>query len=272
MERIRHQVMSKYYEGVCAYVIKSLFRDSQQNGIVKDEIVTLVEAALTMLIFSKSIEVSIGRISSYCIIYPSATEAVKRSVVLPGIAEEPTLEDSPITHDALHPSFNPVTGEPGSAQSSSGNVNSAKTQTSIRIVHCPIGRNQEYDNLPDDVKTAFLNVDLQEEDFVICLKGFEDQDNPTHVDRLQKGSLCGLKQAPRLVCMSSRLVLLFFYRSPKASLGLGLCLLRECNVPKGRGYKGIGLWEMVRGELILKGKYGEEASSTPQLSFSFHFI
>ncbi|GJV58560.1 retrovirus-related pol polyprotein from transposon TNT 1-94 [Tanacetum coccineum] len=40
-----------------------------------------------------------------------------------GIAEEPTLEDSPITHDVLHPTFNPVTGEPGSAQSSSGNVN-----------------------------------------------------------------------------------------------------------------------------------------------------
>ncbi|GJV89077.1 hypothetical protein Tco_1533015 [Tanacetum coccineum] len=39
-----------------------------------------------------------------------------------GIAEEPTLEDSPITHDVLHPLFNPVTGEPGSTQSSSGNV------------------------------------------------------------------------------------------------------------------------------------------------------
>ncbi|GKF23953.1 retrovirus-related pol polyprotein from transposon TNT 1-94, partial [Tanacetum coccineum] len=30
----------------------------------------------------------------------------------PGIAEEPTLKDSPITHDVLHPSFNPITGEP----------------------------------------------------------------------------------------------------------------------------------------------------------------
>ncbi|GJV08829.1 retrovirus-related pol polyprotein from transposon TNT 1-94 [Tanacetum coccineum] len=53
---------------------------------------------------------------------PSAT-AVNAQVVPP---EEPTLEDSPITHDALHPSFNPVTGEPGSTQSSSGNVNSAE--------------------------------------------------------------------------------------------------------------------------------------------------
>ncbi|GJR13357.1 retrovirus-related pol polyprotein from transposon TNT 1-94 [Tanacetum coccineum] len=40
-----------------------------------------------------------------------------------GIADETTLEDSPITHDVLHPLFNPVTGEPGSTQSSSGNVN-----------------------------------------------------------------------------------------------------------------------------------------------------
>ncbi|GJY80646.1 retrovirus-related pol polyprotein from transposon TNT 1-94 [Tanacetum coccineum] len=42
------------------------------------------------------------------------------------VVEEPTLKDSLITHDALHPSFNPVTGEPGSAQSSSGNVNSVE--------------------------------------------------------------------------------------------------------------------------------------------------
>ncbi|GKC28515.1 retrovirus-related pol polyprotein from transposon TNT 1-94, partial [Tanacetum coccineum] len=40
-----------------------------------------------------------------------------------------------------------------------------------------------------DVKTAFLNVDLQEEVFVSQPEGFEDQDNPTHVYRLKKGSL-----------------------------------------------------------------------------------
>ncbi|GJU60098.1 hypothetical protein Tco_1237864 [Tanacetum coccineum] len=37
------------------------------------------------------------------------------------IAEEPTHEDPPINHDVLHPSHNLVTGDPGSAQSSSGN-------------------------------------------------------------------------------------------------------------------------------------------------------
>ncbi|GKB99387.1 hypothetical protein Tco_0985524 [Tanacetum coccineum] len=56
----------------------------------------------------------------------SSTSDMHHPVRHQGIAEEPTLEDSPITHDVLHPLFNPVTGEPGSAQSSSGNVNSAK--------------------------------------------------------------------------------------------------------------------------------------------------
>ncbi|GKG44572.1 retrovirus-related pol polyprotein from transposon TNT 1-94, partial [Tanacetum coccineum] len=37
-----------------------------------------------------------------------------------------------------------------------------------------------------DVKTAFLNGDLQEEVFVSQPEGFEDPDNPIHVYRLKK--------------------------------------------------------------------------------------
>ncbi|GKB85702.1 retrovirus-related pol polyprotein from transposon TNT 1-94 [Tanacetum coccineum] len=48
-----------------------------------------------------------------------------------------------------------------------------------------------------DVKTAFLNSDLQEEVFVSQPEGFEDQDNPTHVYRL-KNALYGLKQATKV--------------------------------------------------------------------------
>ncbi|GJS82661.1 retrovirus-related pol polyprotein from transposon TNT 1-94 [Tanacetum coccineum] len=65
---------------------------------------------------------------------PSAT-AVNAHVVPPGIqppviqhdvAVGPTIEDTPITQATLHPSNNPVTGEPGFAQSSSGDVSIAE--------------------------------------------------------------------------------------------------------------------------------------------------
>ncbi|GKB18594.1 integrase, catalytic region, zinc finger, CCHC-type containing protein [Tanacetum coccineum] len=49
-------------------------------------------------------------------------------------AEEPTHEDTPINHDVLHPSHNPVSGDPDSVQSSSGNVNSAEP---IQVTYPP---------------------------------------------------------------------------------------------------------------------------------------
>ncbi|GJR81404.1 hypothetical protein Tco_0152189 [Tanacetum coccineum] len=173
----------------------------------------------------------------------SSTSDMHHPVRHQGIAEEPTLEDSPITHDVLHPSFNPVTGEPGSAQSSSGNVNSAEpnqvnqppdhlrrwtkdhpldniignpsrpvsTRKHMEIVPLPnlccgvtllngiykvkldeygdVSENKLASNLHCqcrnainessirlDVKTAFLNGDLQEEVlFTVRPEGFEDQ-------------------------------------------------------------------------------------------------
>ncbi|GKF06890.1 retrovirus-related pol polyprotein from transposon TNT 1-94, partial [Tanacetum coccineum] len=47
-----------------------------------------------------------------------------------------------------------------------------------------------------DVKTAFLNGVLREEDYIIQPEGFVDQDHPNHVYRLKK-ALYVLKQALR---------------------------------------------------------------------------
>ncbi|GJU25275.1 retrovirus-related pol polyprotein from transposon TNT 1-94 [Tanacetum coccineum] len=242
-----NQVMSEYYEGVGIFHQKSVPRTPQQNGVVERRNRTLVEAARTMMIFSKApmflwaeavataskadIGIFVGyapsrkgyriynkrtrrlmetihvtfdemhqsmapvRISSGpepVIVtpgqlksglaptdkelemlfqpmfdehlaqsrvdepVPSATE-INAQVVPPGtslsttiaqdapstsassstsdihlpvqhqeIAEEPVPEDTPIIHNVLPPSHNLVTGDPGSAQSSSGNVNAAE--------------------------------------------------------------------------------------------------------------------------------------------------
>ncbi|GJV29857.1 retrovirus-related pol polyprotein from transposon TNT 1-94 [Tanacetum coccineum] len=56
----------------------------------------------------------------------SSTSDIHHPVQHQEIAEEPTHEDTPINHDVLHPSHNLVTRDPGSAQSSSRNVNSAE--------------------------------------------------------------------------------------------------------------------------------------------------
>ncbi|GJU09154.1 retrovirus-related pol polyprotein from transposon TNT 1-94 [Tanacetum coccineum] len=235
---------------------------------------------------------------------PSTSHSLSSSQVHPpvfpqGVAAGPTIEDTSITQADLHPSVNPVAGEPSSAQSTSGDVSLAEpnqvTQPPDHLrrwtkdhpldnivgnpsrpvstrkqlasdalwccFHTELSKVEpknfkmaviedcwfqamqdeihEFDRLEVwelvprpiyvmvialqvdltncgtdrairifianaatknmiiyqmDVKTAFLNDDLQEEVFVSQPEGFEDQDNPTHVYRLKK-ALYGLKQA-----------------------------------------------------------------------------
>ncbi|GJY09095.1 retrovirus-related pol polyprotein from transposon TNT 1-94, partial [Tanacetum coccineum] len=178
-----NQVMSEYYEGVGIFHQTSVPRTPQQNGVVERRNRTLVEAARTMMIFSKAPMGSRAKLKGYRIynkrtrqlmetihvtidemhqsmapvrMIPSATEVNAQVAPLgtslsttmaqdasstsassstsdmhhpvrhQGITEELTHEDSPINHNVLHPLLNPVTEEPGSAHSSSGNVNSVE--------------------------------------------------------------------------------------------------------------------------------------------------
>ncbi|GJX50572.1 hypothetical protein Tco_0277417 [Tanacetum coccineum] len=51
-----------------------------------------------------------------------ASSGIQPPVIQHDVVIGPTNEDTPITQATLHPSNNPVTGEPGSTQSSSGDV------------------------------------------------------------------------------------------------------------------------------------------------------
>ncbi|GJS15603.1 retrovirus-related pol polyprotein from transposon TNT 1-94 [Tanacetum coccineum] len=139
-----NQVMSEYYEGVGIFHQKSVPRTPQQNDVVERRNRTLVEAARTMMIFLKAprfdemgLKAPARMIQDPSLIImtldnsnqgyaPTDKELDKLFNQFVSKPEEPIHEETPINHDVLHPSHNLVTGDPGSAQSSSGNVNSAE--------------------------------------------------------------------------------------------------------------------------------------------------
>ncbi|GKG20482.1 retrovirus-related pol polyprotein from transposon TNT 1-94, partial [Tanacetum coccineum] len=100
--------------------------------------------------------------------------------------EEPTHKDTPINHDVFHPSHNLVTGDPGSAQSSSGNVNSAEPNQ----VNYPPDHRRRWtkDNPLDRIYKVKLDEygDVLKNKARLVAKGY-------HL----KKALYGLKQAPR---------------------------------------------------------------------------
>ncbi|GKE42471.1 hypothetical protein Tco_1469755 [Tanacetum coccineum] len=58
--------------------------------------------------------------------YSPSSSGIQPPVIHHDVAVRPTIEDTPITQATLHPSVNPVNGEPGSAQSSLGDVSIAE--------------------------------------------------------------------------------------------------------------------------------------------------
>ncbi|GJR61050.1 retrovirus-related pol polyprotein from transposon TNT 1-94 [Tanacetum coccineum] len=90
----------------------------------------------------------------------SSTSNIHHPVQHQEITEEPTHEDTLINHDVLHPSHNLVTGDPGLAQSSSGNVNSAEP---IQVNYPPNHlREMTKDHPADNIVSILSSLKLDE--------------------------------------------------------------------------------------------------------------
>ncbi|GJV57087.1 uncharacterized mitochondrial protein-like protein [Tanacetum coccineum] len=172
---------------------------------------------------------------------PSISHSLSSSQVHPpvfpqGVAAGPTIEDTSITQADLHPSVNPITGEPSYAQKTVSipmllwcvsilklaKVEPKNFKMAV-IEDCWFQAMQDEIHKFDRLKVwelvprpiyvmvialkwiykvkldeygDVLKKKHREEVFVSQPEGFEDQDNPTHVYRLKK-ALYGLKQAPR---------------------------------------------------------------------------
>ncbi|GJW09592.1 hypothetical protein Tco_1575419 [Tanacetum coccineum] len=101
----------------------------------------------------------------------SSTSDIHLPVQHQEITEEPIQEDTSIIHNVLHPSHNLVTGDPGSAQSSSGNVKQRNPTklTNFQILSEDGPKIHTLDNIVGnplvqmDVKMLFEDGDLQED-------------------------------------------------------------------------------------------------------------
>ncbi|GJS81662.1 integrase, catalytic region, zinc finger, CCHC-type containing protein [Tanacetum coccineum] len=122
-----------------------------------------------------------------------------------GVAAGPTIEDTSITQADLHPSVNPVAGEPSSAQSTSGDV-SLTEPNQVTQLRDHLRRWEPKITLlitsiaipsPTVIYQKTLASDAIVKKSLSSAEGYEDQDNPYAQFYRLKKALYGLKQAPR---------------------------------------------------------------------------
>ncbi|GKC85922.1 retrovirus-related pol polyprotein from transposon TNT 1-94 [Tanacetum coccineum] len=170
-----NQTLCEFYKNVGISHQTSVARTPQQNGFVERRNRTLIEAARTMLIFSKAL------LFLWAEIINTACNTQNRSLNRLRYNKTPyeLMQDKKPDLSFFH-----VFGAlcyPTNDNDDLGKLDAAHKNTTIYQM---------------DVKTAFLNGGLKEEVYVSQPEGFVDQDNASHVYKLKK-SLYGLKQAPR---------------------------------------------------------------------------
>ncbi|GJR54010.1 retrovirus-related pol polyprotein from transposon TNT 1-94 [Tanacetum coccineum] len=167
----KNATLKAHYEKLGIMQQFSTARTPQQNGVVERRNRTLVEAARTMLIFSRLLEflwveaVATNKCDAENIVVRNKTRLVAK-----GYKKEEDID--------FEESFAPV----------------ARLEAVRMFIAYAALKNITIFQM--DVKTAFLNGPLKEEVYVSQPEGFIDPEFPDHVYRLKK-ALYGFKQAPR---------------------------------------------------------------------------
>ncbi|GJR32950.1 retrovirus-related pol polyprotein from transposon TNT 1-94 [Tanacetum coccineum] len=194
-----NQVMSEYYEGVGIFHQKSVPRTPQQNGVVERRNRTLVEAARTMMIFSKA------PMFLWAEAVATACYTQNRSLIHTRHNKTPYE----LVHDKKPDlTFFRVFGALCYPANDSENLGKfqAKADIGIFVGYAPSKKgyriyNKRTRQLMETIHVTFDEMHqsmapVRMKVFVSQPEGFKDQDNPTYVYRLKK-ALYGLKQAPR---------------------------------------------------------------------------
>nr|GEV52986.1 integrase, catalytic region, zinc finger, CCHC-type, peptidase aspartic, catalytic [Tanacetum cinerariifolium] len=199
-EFINH-TLTEYYERIGIFHQKTVPRTPQHNSIVERWNRTLVEAARTMLIFSKALMFLWSEVVATACYTQNCSLIHTRHLKTPyelvhnkksdltflrvfGALCYPTnkIKDlgklQPTADIGIFESFAPV----------------ARIKAIRIFVANAASKNITIYQM--DVKTTFLNGELKEEVYVSQSEGFVDLDHPTHVYLLKK-ALYGLKQAPQ---------------------------------------------------------------------------